>query len=161
MPEETMGPDGQYIRDVLMPEWLEQFQRKAADYNDNQNENHRVLGVRGQFADIWRKIGKLKKALWEGQPLVGEQPREILMDLIAHCFLTIAMLDEGKRALQLYDKLRATKDPVMVAGEPWQGPTKVRKPAEDPMVPSCGRVKCVRHAMVPLSRANLLAHPHD
>ena len=82
-----------YIISRLLPEWVDQFLLKAEDYNDNQNENHRVLGVKGQFADIWRKIGKLKKALWHDEPLVGEQPREILMDLVAHCLLTIELMD--------------------------------------------------------------------
>jgi hypothetical protein len=131
---DDLGGDGRYIRDILMSEWFHGFLQKARDYNDNQNENHRVLGTRGQFADIWRKIGKLKKALWDGQPLVGEQPREILMDLIAHCFLTIAMMDDSKMV------------PYMEQGEP--------------LVPSCGREKCVAHGFVPRSRVNLLLK-HD
>lgn len=57
-------------------------------------EAHRELGVRGQFSDIWRKIAPLKRALWEGEELPKEQPREICLDLIGHAILTIMMLDE-------------------------------------------------------------------
>lgn len=84
------------IRDFLVPEFIAHQQEKAADYNGSLvpgMENADVLGVRGQYADIWRKIAKLKKALWDGEELTGEQPREILLDLIGHAFLTIDMLD--------------------------------------------------------------------
>jgi hypothetical protein len=154
---EPTGADGRYIRDRLMPEFWETFARKAADYNDNENENHRALGVRGQFADIWRKIGKLKKSLWEGRSLAGEQPREILMDLIAHCFLTIAMMD-GEQPPP-----GRLGDAPMVDGERWQGRTKPRpqgvvletitrpdgtterlvRGAGDQPWPMCGREKCI------------------
>lgn len=88
--------DHEYIREVLLGEFARHAKEKAADYDGSDGEeNHRVLGVRGQFADIWRKIGKLKNALWDGRTLKGEQPREILMDLIGHAFLTIAMLDRA------------------------------------------------------------------
>lgn len=155
--EPPTGADGRYIRFMLMPEFWEQFARKAADYNDNENENHRALGVRGQFADIWRKIGKLKKALWEGRSLAGEQPREILLDLIAHCFLTIAMIDRE-------DPKKPWGTPVpapMASGEPWQGRTKANlpppglpaktDPEPDPEMlwPACGRERCIAHLKLP------------
>lgn len=105
-PEGKLGPapagepsDLAYIRDNLVAEWWELYESKALDYNDGPAENHRVLGIRGQFSDLWRKMGKLKKAIWDGKPLATEQPREILMDQISHCFLMIAMMDdeEGRR----------------------------------------------------------------
>lgn len=90
------------IRDQWVPEWLKAFERKAKDYNESLVpgvENADILGVRGQYADIWRKIGKLKKALWDGQPLAYEQPLEVIDDLIAHLFLTRDMLlrEEAER----------------------------------------------------------------
>lgn len=86
--------DHEYIKEVLLSQFAHHAAEKAKDYDSGDGqENHRVLGIRGQFADVWRKIGKLKNALWEGRTLIGEQPREILMDLIGHCFLTIAMMD--------------------------------------------------------------------
>lgn len=166
----ALGADGRYVVDRLWPEWRDQFMRKARDYNHNENENHRQLGVMGQFADIWRKIGKLKKALWHGEPLEGEQPREILMDLIAHCFLTIAMLDALRMAEDPHKPygvpiptgpmiirpgnvgLQIT-DMDTVQGKEYAG-SKVTLQLNDDgalMVPSCGRVRCVQHVMVPLT----------
>jgi hypothetical protein len=88
----------------LVPEWVEHQQQKAKDYNSSAEngpgwpssaafENADVLGIKGQFAEIWRKIWKLKKGMWDGETLVGEQPREILLDLIGHAFLAIDMID--------------------------------------------------------------------
>jgi hypothetical protein len=98
-PEDNDPADMRYIRDFLVAEWWEQFHAKAEDYNDGAHENHKVLGIRGQFSDMWRKMGKLKKSIWDGKPLASEQPREIIQDLIGHCFLTLAMIDEeeGRR----------------------------------------------------------------
>lgn len=62
---------------------------KSKDYGEGEAE---FLGPAGQFAEIYRKIPKLKRAMWEGKTLSGEQPAEILMDLMAHCALAVAML---------------------------------------------------------------------
>jgi hypothetical protein len=89
------------IRNVLVPEFVEHQTQKALDYNDSLVpgvENADVLGPQGQYAELWRKMAKLKKALWDGKPLVGEQPREILLDFIGHCFLAIDMLDRQQMA---------------------------------------------------------------
>lgn len=80
-----------YIMDRLVPEWSRLFAQKQHDYGENGHED---LGIRAQFVDINRKTHKLRRALWDGVELQGEQPREILMDLIGHCFLTIDLLDE-------------------------------------------------------------------
>lgn len=77
----------------LVPEWVSHQLEKSRDYNGSGIENADVLGVKGQFADVWRKIWKLKKGMWDGEALVGEQPREILLDLIGHAFLAIDMID--------------------------------------------------------------------
>lgn len=97
--EEDCPEDMRYIRDSLVGEWWDLYHSKALDYNDGPAENHRELGIRGQFSDLHRKHGKLKKAIWDGKPLASEQPREILMDQISHCFLMLAMMDEeeGRR----------------------------------------------------------------
>ena len=89
------------IRDMLVPEFIKHQEQKAADYNESLIpgvENADVLGERGQYAELWRKMAKLKKALWDGKPLNGEQPREILLDFIGHCFLAIDMLDRRQMA---------------------------------------------------------------
>jgi hypothetical protein len=96
------------IRDSWVPIWLKGFERKARDYNSKTTdwEPHKFLGVKGQFADIWRKVGKLKKALWDDEMLEGEQPLEIIDDLISHLFLTRdLLLQRGVEAqLRLIDR---------------------------------------------------------
>ncbi len=81
--------DFQYIMELLVPEWTDAFTNDNKDYGDDENR----LGTKGAFVDIYRKTGKLKRAIWDDVPLSGEQPREILLDLIGHCFLTIASID--------------------------------------------------------------------
>ena len=58
---------------------------KAADYGDTGDH----LGIKGQYAELWRKIGKLKGPMWEDRQLTHEQPVEILQDLIGHCIKAI------------------------------------------------------------------------
>jgi len=72
----------------LMPEWLRLFASKNADYGDGA----KVLGVRGQYADINRKMLKLKRSLWDGDKLQFEDSDEVIMDLIGHLFLTLHMI---------------------------------------------------------------------
>lgn len=80
----------EHVRWILaaIPTWSARFTEKAVDYGDAVNE----LGKRGQFADMHRKMGKLKRAMWNNEKLVGEQPIEICEDLIGHCFLTMYFL---------------------------------------------------------------------
>lgn len=82
------------IMSQQVPEWAAKFDAKSRDYNSASTgwEPHTFLGVKGQFADIWRKIGKLKKSLWDEERLTGEQPREIIQDLISHLFLTLDLM---------------------------------------------------------------------
>jgi hypothetical protein len=75
----------------VLPVALERFVRKNADYGSTA----KFLGARGQFADINPKFWKLKRALWDGEQLIGESTEEILYDLIGHCLLTLYFLDQG------------------------------------------------------------------
>jgi len=96
-----VGATDRIINDLL-PEFAEHQRLKAKDYNGSLVpgvENADVLGARGQYAELWRKMAKLKKSLWDGEALVGEQPREILLDFIGHCFLAIDMLDRSPSAV--------------------------------------------------------------
>jgi hypothetical protein len=68
---------------------VDEFARHAVDYEDAAEE----LGIKAQFVDINRKIGKLKRWMWQGKPLHGEQPDEVIMDLIAHLLLTLDMMN--------------------------------------------------------------------
>lgn len=65
----------------VLPDVLELFLQKNADYGEDPLR----LGAKGAFADIWRKVKKLKRAVWDDQALTGEQPEEIYADLIGHC----------------------------------------------------------------------------
>jgi hypothetical protein len=102
--------DHEYIQDCLIPEVSDHMQRGAAHYGV---DNHRELGLPGQYADMWRKIKPLKRALWDGDTDgFKESPREICMDLIGHCLLTIAMIDQcGDLGVQ-------TQIPWMEADDP-------------------------------------------
>lgn len=87
---ELQGNETDELRDILLkelPEFLALFISKNQEYG----ENAQTLGARGQFADIWRKIAKLKTGLWDGNEdrLKSEGVDEILRDLIGHCFLTL------------------------------------------------------------------------
>lgn len=72
-------------------EFIQLFDQKNREYG---SENAFVLGSAGQFADIWRKIGKLKTALWDKKPeqLTSEGTEEIIHDLMGHLFLTLQCL---------------------------------------------------------------------
>lgn len=81
----------QGFRPGLLEEWVIQFVGKQRDYGDHADD----LGAPGQYAEIHRKIGKLKKAMWDGEMLRGEPAREVCMDLIGHLFLAIKHMDEN------------------------------------------------------------------
>jgi hypothetical protein len=55
-------------------------------------------GLAGQWADMHRKVAKLKRALWEGDDsyLTRESTEEILRDLVGHALLALEMLARGK-----------------------------------------------------------------
>src|SRR3546814_15738351 len=76
------------IATSIMPEWLRLFSEKNREYGDNA----KVLGLKGQFSDMWRKLGKLKSALWDDKELKFEGADEIMMDPLGHLFLTLQMM---------------------------------------------------------------------
>lgn len=83
------------IMSDLVSAWADRFRAKNLDYSGQDFEPHLVLGEAGQFAEIWRKVWKLKKSMWDGEELTFEQKEEILQDLIGHCFLALDMVKEG------------------------------------------------------------------
>lgn len=113
--------DSQELRNIaiqLMPEWLSLFSQKNKDYGNNAKE----LGLRGQFADIWRKVAKLKRSMWDGEELQFEGTEEIIMDLIGHLFLSLNMMrvaEEAERAY-VYNEDDAAVDALfsMVGNDP-------------------------------------------
>jgi hypothetical protein len=81
----------EYILGELLQEWAESFARNNGEYGDL----HQELGVRAQYVDMHRKMGKFRRAVWDGVDTSAwrEGPREIIMDLIGHCFLTLQLMD--------------------------------------------------------------------
>jgi len=69
------------IKDIL-PKVITIYLEKSKDYPDWPS-----LGMRGEFVEIWRKAHKLKRGIWDGQPMASEPVEEILMDMVAHCLL--------------------------------------------------------------------------
>jgi hypothetical protein len=89
---------GDEIQPSRLIEWAMLFIKKQKDYGDGADD----LGQAGQYAELHRKITKLRRAMWEGIPLENEPVREVLMDLIGHCFL--AMMYTDRPRFQRYPK---------------------------------------------------------
>lgn len=89
---ERIGPQARRIIEEILPTFIAKFVAANLHYGPN---NANVLGQAGQFADMWRKMGPLRRALWEGETLTREGPDDICMDLIGHCLLTIDMIQQG------------------------------------------------------------------
>ncbi|AWY04510.1 hypothetical protein SEA_GILDA_54 [Microbacterium phage Gilda] len=90
------GAESDQLHDILaehLPDMLDLFIKKNAEYGSGEQSSGTYLGARGQFADIWRKIGKLKIGLWDGNEaqLTTESVDEILRDMIGHCFLALQL----------------------------------------------------------------------
>lgn len=85
LPEAT-----QYMIETLLPELGKKLLIDGRHYGGS---NHHILGTRGQFAEIWRKLGPLKNQMWDGKGSTREDTRTILMDLIGHCLLAVEMID--------------------------------------------------------------------
>lgn len=87
-----------YICDMLIPEWKALFLKKNSGYR----EAHGLLGVKGCFPDVWRKVYRLKAAFWDEVDTSewSEPPREILLDLIGHAFMILSLLDESENPMQ-------------------------------------------------------------
>lgn len=81
-----------HIVEKLIPEWVDLFLRKNAGYGNM----HGDLGIKAQYVDIHRKVGKLRRAWWHGQPIGPESAREVCMDLIGHLFLALELMDSDE-----------------------------------------------------------------
>jgi hypothetical protein len=79
----------------LGEKWWQQFQVAFIEYGAGAADE---TGLAGQWGDLHRKVKKLKGFMWEGNEtaLTREQPEEVLLDLIGHCFLALEML--GRRS---------------------------------------------------------------
>jgi hypothetical protein len=92
-PQSTSGTEPQLQQlSMIVREWWKQFLVAYTEYGPGAADE---TGLAGQWGDLHRKVKKLKPFMWEGDEtrLKRENPREVLMDLIGHCFLAIEMLD--------------------------------------------------------------------
>lgn len=84
-----MNPAWVEMEQILV-EARDDWRRKRPDYDDA----FELLGSKGQFSDIWRKVAKLKRSIWDEIPLKGEQPEQIAKEIIPHCLILIYLLRE-------------------------------------------------------------------
>lgn len=70
----------------VLPGVLSKFLTKNQDY---QNFGLAHLGAKAHFVGIWRKVGKLRRGLWDGEALAGEQVSEVMSDIIGHVLLAL------------------------------------------------------------------------
>jgi len=84
-------PDG-FIRAAMAA--LDAFAEGFREYGPGAADS---LGLAGQWGDLHRKMMKLKRAMWSGEPgsLTRETPQEILRDIIGHCLLALDMYERG------------------------------------------------------------------
>lgn len=93
--------DNEYERDreerwaQIMDEAFELFIKKSRDYGKTGD----TLGARGQFADMWRKFGKIKHQVWDHpeRTVHFEGVEEILKDLIGHSILFLDYVKGGNK----------------------------------------------------------------
>lgn len=78
---------------TILPRVVELYLAKAKDYGGTSGG----LGPRAPFVDIWRKVIKLKRSLWEGEELQFEQPEELLFDLIGTSLNILCEMDSEVR----------------------------------------------------------------
>lgn len=83
----------QIIGDDLLT-WADLFAYKNAGYGDMADD----LGSRAQYVDLNRKCMKLKRALWDGEPLTGESVDEVVNDMIGHLFLLRVQMRKERAA---------------------------------------------------------------
>jgi hypothetical protein len=81
---------------IHVPKVLEKFGIKNRGY---KSESQYGLGLKGEFANINRKTGKLYQGIWQGDPAAfeSESCEEVLMDMIGHCLLALDYLDRGEK----------------------------------------------------------------
>lgn len=96
VPAELVPPHTQEILRTVVVDALALWVRRNVEYGDEAKE----LGAKGQYADINRKVRKLKRLLWdEDVPAwaISEDVEQVVMDLIGHSILTIDLLRKGNK----------------------------------------------------------------
>ena len=80
--------------DRIISSWRHNFEVAYIEYGPHAADE---TGLAGQWADLHRKVRKLKPAMWEGDAthLRRESMEEILQDIMGHALLALEMLDRG------------------------------------------------------------------
>jgi hypothetical protein len=91
----SYNPSEQLLRILrsIVPTVCEHFALRNAEYGEGSN----VLGVKGQYADLNRKMLKLHRYIWEGRPVPdgAEGIDTIAYELIGHLLLLIDSLEQA------------------------------------------------------------------
>lgn len=74
----------------IIPDAIGLFLEKNEGYPYEISE----FGAKAEIVELHRKYKKLKHAIWDGHPLVGEQAKEVAQDMIGHLILLIDALDQ-------------------------------------------------------------------
>lgn len=85
------------------------WRTRRDDYGDAFLE----LGAKGQFSDIWRKVYKLKRSVWEGHQLTGEPAEQVAKEIMPHCAMLVYLLDRQER-----DAWAATENDTQIITPP-------------------------------------------
>lgn len=86
-----MSADRKYVEEILLPELIDRFYQWEEEY-----QQERDLGLRGEFVGLYRKARKLKTALWDRpEPPTDwrESLRTIMFEVCAHALLMICDWD--------------------------------------------------------------------
>lgn len=86
-------PEARLIFEYLVPKFTKGFLIKNAQYSSVEH-----LGPRGVFPDINRKVGVLRRHVWDGTAPDIDATEDVIRDMIGHLFLMWALLkDEADR----------------------------------------------------------------
>lgn len=86
------------IFERLLPEWMALFLLKNDGYKKVDNR----LGAKGVYPEVNRKVGRLERDLWDGEPVLEEMEptRRVILDLVGHLFLMLHMLDASESTVK-------------------------------------------------------------
>ena len=96
LPADRIPPHTQRLLQGPVVEALKRFITKNVEYGETAD----ALGSRGQYADINRKVGKLKRLMWDKNVpewSISEPTEEVLQDLIGHCILSLYYIEMEKK----------------------------------------------------------------
>lgn len=99
--------DAKYAISTVLPEVAKNFEQYSKEYR-----GPRILGIRAEFVELHRKLGKIKLAVWDGVDTSEwrESPRTILLELIATACLAVKDLDDASEAQKMNPEDECTSD---------------------------------------------------